>query len=123
MSLNKLIPVAAALALSGCYKINYTTGQSLSSAEPAEKVWQHRFLYGIVEIGPVQADKICPGGIAQVSTKVSGLNGLVNYAAGIVPAGNIIYYPCTVEVWCTSGTAYNLEVSPDGAVVALTEIE
>ncbi len=122
MNSRKMAALAAVVGLTGCYKISYTTNNPIGSGEPDEQVWQHRFINGIVETGPVKADGICPNGIAKVETQVSFVNGLANYGVGML-ISPLVYNPGTVKVWCSSGGAYNIEIDEDGAVASLVEVD
>ena len=114
-----LAMTASALALSGCYKTNYTTGNPAGGG-PDQSIWEHRIINGMVEINPVDTGSICPGGIAKVHTEVSVLNGLAAYGLGLIGLPRIVYYPGTVQVWCKSGSAYNAEFSKEGELLSMT---
>lgn len=99
---------AAALALSGCYKIDYINGPS--DPYPASSQWHHIGILGLVEFSnPVALHTICPNGWGKVHNERSFLNGLVSYIVG-----NGLYSPYTVEVHCASGQAYRVNLNEDG---------
>lgn len=105
----------AALTLGGCYKTNLHFADSSNDAMN-EEIWHHRFVYGLVEAGPVKLQDICPNGVAKVHEKTSFMNGFVQQFVGW------IYSPNTVQVHCMSGAAYDAELDNDGLVVAAEPI-
>jgi len=112
-----LCVTAAALSLTGCYKTNFTTGSAIGAAPDKEIRFHHRLIYGLVELNPVEADQICPTGIAKVHTEVSFLNWLVQQVT------YSLYNPSTVQIWCKSGSAYNVELTEDGDLLSMTEAD
>lgn len=117
------LPYLAALVIAtGCYKINYTTGAPIGE-DADETIWHHRFINGMVEIKPVEAPKLCPSGVAKVHTEVSFVNGLANYVSALIGVPGIVYNPATVQLWCKSGSSFNLRFSDDGTSVVATRRE
>lgn len=110
--------------IAGCYTIHYVY-EAPSTPMPNQETWHHRFAWGIVELeSPVILDMMCPGGIAQIQTQVSGLNGLadigLNMVVSTVTGGLLswvdLYSPSTISVWCADGQAYRGTLEPDGLV-------
>lgn len=103
---------AAALATSACYKIDYVNGPS--DPYPAVSQWHHIGIYGLVEFSnPVAIHTICPNGWGKVHNEQSFVNGLVSMIIG-----RGLYSPYTVEVHCSTGSAYKVQVNEDGLATA-----
>ncbi|MCK6517942.1 Bor family protein [Myxococcota bacterium] len=101
------------VALTGCYKINYTNGGPVSMAPPTREEWHHRFVWGLVELDPVNVATVCPGGtFTQAHTELSLPNGIVNYVINI-------YNPSTIQIWCANGAYYEGTLNESGEVVQL----
>lgn len=112
----------AVLALTGCYKITYTTGGPASMAAPSHSEWHHRLLFGIVELDPVAVNQVCPGGgFTQAHTEVSVTNSLAMAGLSFCTAGISapIYNPSTIQIWCASGAYYEGTLNESGEVVQL----
>ncbi|MCK6520407.1 Bor family protein [Myxococcota bacterium] len=112
----RLVSIAALalVALTGCYKINYTSGGPASLAPPTRVEWHHRLVYGLVELEPVSVAEVCPGGtFTQAHTEVSLPNGIVQMIVGV------IYTPSTIQIWCASGAYYEGTLNESGEVVQL----
>ena len=108
----------AALAVSGCYKIDYVNGGSPSAYADSTE-WHHIAIMGLMEFSePVALDQICPDGFAKVHHEVSLVNGLVSYIIGYG-----LYSPSTIEVYCKSGAAYNVEVNDDGLALSAERVQ
>jgi hypothetical protein len=88
------------LAGSGCYSTHVTNGKAAASPSMQyDGAWHHGFVIGLVEVsGPYNLKEICPNGWAEIQTKTSFLNGLVNAVVGI-------YNPQTVTIRCAEGGA------------------
>ncbi|MFT5584555.1 MAG: hypothetical protein ACI9VR_002140 [Cognaticolwellia sp.] len=111
----------ALLSTLGCYKIDYVTNTPVSgSIESAdEDYWNHRVLWGIIEIeGPLELEEICAGGtFSKVHTEMDIITGLVNVLAASVVGG--LYSGNMIYVWCENGTAYSGPLNGQGQVVEL----
>lgn len=95
-----LAAFAAAVALSGCatHKINYTN----PSAAPGGATSQHKqsfFLWGLVGGSPVDLARVCPSGVAAITSRSSALDGILAALTGG------LYSPLSVDVTCAGGTA------------------
>jgi hypothetical protein len=107
---NRLIPVALAAALTGCYKTNYSTGAS-TTADPKSDIMHHRLVWGLAELpGPVNVADICPNGVAKIHTERDFVDGILGYFT------NYLYAPSTIKVWCKSGKTALITHSQDGMV-------
>lgn len=95
--------VAAALVLSGCFTVRYTTGQNPGGSRHEESA--SFFLWGLVGDKRVDLDSICPQGVARWQNQATFLDGFL----AVVTLG--IYSPRTVVVECTGGRAYRM--TPD----------
>ena len=93
-----MLPLAAAIALSGCYHVTVDTGRA-PSGQVIEEKWAHSFLGGLVPPETVETASRCPGGVARVESKLSFLN----LVAGAITGG--LYTPMTIEVACAGGDA------------------
>lgn len=117
------IGLLAALLSTGCFKIDYVTGPS--APYPQTDEWHHIGILGLVEFSePVRLDTICPGGFARVHNEVSPLNLLASTALGLftATAGFWVYQPHTVQVYCKSGQAYDVQLDGDGMATAATRL-
>lgn len=100
-----LIPVFA-LALSGCFHAEVTTGKQ-PSGQTIEKPWATGFVFGLAMPGAkIDAAQQCPNGVAKVDTKQSFLNGLV---AGFTFN---LYSPMSVTVTCAAGGSMSSLMPP-----------
>lgn len=100
----------AAGALSGCtaYQMKYKN----PTAQPGEKhtVKQSFFLWGLVGGEEVDIAKLCPQGVADISSAESfGDQLLFAFTGGL-------YSPRSVELHCQSGTAYRIDKAEDDSV-------
>lgn len=93
-----MLPLAAAIALSGCYHVTVDTGWA-PSGQVVEEKWAHSFLGGLVPPETVETASRCPSGVARVESKLSFLN----LVAGAITGG--LYTPMTIEVACAGGGA------------------
>ena len=111
----------ALLSTLGCYKIDYVTNTPVSGQPTSadEAYWNHRVLWGIIEIeGPLEVQEICTNGaFTKVHTEMDVITGLVNYLAATVVGG--LYSGNMIYVWCQDGTAYSGPLNTDGQVVEL----
>lgn len=111
----------ALLSTLGCYKIDYVTDTPVSGAPTTsdEACWNHRVLWGIIEIeGPLELEEICAGGkFTKVHTEMDIITGLVNFLAASVVGG--LYSGNMIYVWCEDGTAYSGPLNGNGQVVEL----
>ena len=115
-----MIPLLALLSLNGCYKIDYVQGPSEPYATQSE--WHHIGILGLVEFSdPVRLDQICPGGWAKVHNEISVLHGLVTVALGTVGL-SWAYTPHTIEVYCASGQAFQVELDDQGLATSAMPI-
>ncbi len=86
------IGLAALFLTAGCYRATVETGFAPSFDKHSQ--WVHSWVFGLIPPQVVQAEKVCPRGVAVVETRHSFLNQVV---AGLT-AG--IYTPITVTVTC-----------------------
>jgi hypothetical protein len=109
-----LLAVLGLVALSGCFKMQYTYGPKVKG-EPEIKDWHHRALWGIVELSdPVDISDVCPHGeFSRIKTKTSVGNSILTMMLGT------LYTPSTVQVWCANGDTFRATVTPDGEVLEL----
>ena len=120
MSRVPAIGLLAGLLSTGCYKIDYVAGPSAPYPQTTE--WHHIGILGLVEFSePVQLDMICPGGFARVHNEVSFVNGVVTLALGFVGL-SWAYQPHTVQVYCKSGQAYDVQLDGNGLATAATRL-
>ena len=90
--------LAAAVALTGCYKVQVVTSPAARSAEQSK--WTHFFIFGLVGEARVDVREFCNGGeAATVETGMSFLNGL---GSGLTFG---LWAPRTVTVTCSAGKA------------------
>ena len=107
MKYAKFIPLVALLfALSSCYSANITTDKQ-PSAQTIEKAWAHGFIGGLVMIGADVDASQCSNGIAEVETKLSFVNMLVNGITGG------LYTPMSISVTCAAGGMSSADIAPD----------
>jgi hypothetical protein len=134
---NRVWTLCLLASLTGCYKINYTTGSEFNSKADSIK-WHHTAVAGMIEISqPVAIDSICPDGWGRIHHERSPLNLLASYgsAAVLIPLlarvpvepgssvatgvtflsafPSLIYTPASVTVHCKSGTTYRVPASPE----------
>lgn len=111
----------ALLSTLGCYKIDYVTDTPVTGSPTSadEAYWNHRVLWGIVEIeGPLEVQEICGSGeFSKVHTEIDLITGVVNYAASVVVGG--LYSGNMIYVWCEDGTAYSGPLNGQGQLVEL----
>lgn len=100
MKTTRMMGIAALLSLlGGCYA---TTIRSGLTPEPRPRIeldqrWHHGVVLGIAELsGPYDLSEMCPNGWAEISTRTSFLNGIVD----AITSG--IYNPQTVTVRCAA---------------------
>ena len=98
----KTVALAAAIALSGCYKNTIKTGAQPGATSDHKAKF---YLYGLVGESNFNLDKICPSGVAKIEESAQFVDGLV----GCLTCS--IYTPITVKITCASGSAWNL--TPD----------
>ncbi len=112
-----LLAVSALLALSGCFKMQYTYGPEKAKGSEDVKEWQHRALWGIVELSDeVDISDVCPNGqFSRIRTKVSVGNSITTMIFGT------LYTPSTVQVWCADGSTFRATVTEEGQVLELEQ--
>ncbi|NOY26471.1 MAG: hypothetical protein GXP62_11415 [Oligoflexia bacterium] len=113
-----------ALLSSGCYKIDYVAGPS--NPMPQSTQWHHIGIFGLIEFSaPVRLDQICPNGFARVHNEISVVNGLAMLAVNAVTVGTLgwAYQPHTVQVYCSSGQAYNVQLNGDGLAMSAQRVD
>ena len=86
------IGLAALFLTAGCYRATVETGFAPSFDKHSQ--WVNSWVFGLIPPEVVQAEEVCPRGVAVVETRHSFLNLVV---AGL-SAG--IYTPITVTVTC-----------------------
>ena len=88
---------AAALGLvlltGACYHATIETGLQPNGTKIQEK-WAMSFAWGLVPPETVETASKCPDGVARVETKLSFMNGLVNFLTGGIVS------PMSIEVEC-----------------------
>lgn len=98
--MRKLLLALTLVASTGCYRTVIRSGLPPAPA-PAIEVddkWHHGLVWGIAELsGPYDLAKICPQGWAEIHTRTSFLNGIVD---GVTRG---IYAPQTITVICAAG--------------------
>ncbi|MED5373130.1 MAG: hypothetical protein VX899_19080 [Myxococcota bacterium] len=109
--MKKLLTAALAIAaLTGCYKIDYTTGAK-SAANPTEEIWRNRVVFGIIELDETLAlNEVCPSGVAKIHTERDIITGLITQVVGV------IYAPSMIHVYCVDGSAYRATMDGDAVV-------
>jgi hypothetical protein len=91
----RLVAVAAAVALTGCYTIRYERRSLVPEAGAPREQWHHAFVGGLfVGSRAVALDKACPDGVARVESQVTFLNAL----GQLVTTGGILY-PLHAPLW------------------------
>jgi hypothetical protein len=99
-----------ASSLSGCYKQTFTfDGSNARPSTSADvKKWHSAVLWGLIEIGTVDAKAACGG------KQVVAVGGSRNVWQSILTSITYgIYAPVTMKVWCGGGAA-SFEVPVDG---------
>lgn len=113
-----VLSVGVAGLLTGCFKINYHTGQP-AEPMPTYNEWHHLAVLGLVEISdPIALNQVCPSGFAEVHNEVSLVNGLVPIGISMCTGLGWLYNPHTVTVKCVGGKAYRLQMNDEGMVAA-----
>lgn len=94
----KLVLLFVALAATGCYSTTVNSGKPVGEAPlEVDEHWHSGFLGGTSESsGPYDLEKLCPNGWAEIHTKTSFGNGLVEF----LTVG--VYNPQTVDVKCAA---------------------
>jgi hypothetical protein len=87
-----LVVVATA---TGCYKASFRTGQPGGGATHSKKV--SHFLWGAAGGGEVDANAVCPDGVAGISEQKSFVDLLLSGLTGY------LYSPTSVEIECAGG--------------------
>lgn len=100
-----LLGLAAALALTGCFRHRVDVGGGARSAPVVYDRWEHFWIAGLVGHVRVDVERLCPSGQATIEARQSLLNGLV----AALTSG--IYTPTTVRVRCRDGRRAALELS------------
>lgn len=97
--MNRLFATIAVALLAaggaGCYSVTYATKSPPNYQ--SRSVWNHYFLWGLVNHSVVDMRRICPRGVARVQVGHSFANTLV----AMLTVG--LYSPATTEVWCATG--------------------
>ena len=88
-----LLLLTLVLFLPACYHATVTTGLRPSTVK-IEKPWANGWIYGLVPPSTVETMEQCPAGVAQVETRLSFVNQLVNF----LTMG--IYTPMEIIVTC-----------------------
>lgn len=95
-SFRRLLLVAVAVALCGCYHATIETSLE-PSLRTIEDSWADAWVLGLVSPSTVETAEKCPDGVAKIETKLSFLNQLV----GFLTIG--IYTPMSIKVTCAAG--------------------
>jgi hypothetical protein len=92
------LTVLVAAFATGCYTTTIRSGKPVGDAPLVmDEKWHSGFLSGTQEAsGPYDLDEVCPHGWAEITTKTSFANGLVEMGTFH------IYNPQTVEVKCAA---------------------
>jgi hypothetical protein len=91
--------VALASGVAGCYATTIRSGLTPESKPRIENDarWHHGLVLGIAELsGPYDLTQMCPKGWAEISTRTSFLNGIVD----AITSG--LYNPQTITVRCAA---------------------
>lgn len=115
MRFGSLLAVGALLALGGCYKNTIVTGATASSSTHKEKA--NFFIYGLIGEHDVDVAGICPNGVAWMQSRMDVGDCLLSCITFS------LYTPLTVEVKCSSGSAYLLEPDEESGVTWVTPVE
>lgn len=103
----RLVALAAALALSGCYTIRYERRAEPEAGAPREQ-WHHGLVGGLVDAsGPVELARTCPDGWARVESQVTFFNWVAQVltgAGGLWVVNANLWDPSTVRVKCARPT-------------------
>jgi hypothetical protein len=92
------IAAVAALLLSGCQTVHYTTGRNAGGGRVEQNA--PFFLWGLVGEKVVNLNEVCPqGGAARWKNEQTFLDGFL----GFITLG--IYSPRTIVIECASGMA------------------
>lgn len=105
---------AAAVLQTACFKTTIVNGNAAAAQATVkhDESWHHGAVLGVVEIsGPYALEEACPEGWAEIHTKTSFINGLVQVVVGF-------YNPQTVTIRCQQGGAQ----VPAGAETAAAEL-
>lgn len=106
-----------------CYKTDYLAGPqppAYASRPPDKEVWNHRMIYGIIELeGPLQVQEICEDGqFSRIHVETDVISGLISYLVNGTPVGGFLYSPNMIYVWCADGSNYRASVD-SGNVLAM----
>ena len=92
-----IIVALTALAVSGCYHVNVSTGIA-PGANRYEEKWAPGWIAGLVSPDPVDGAAECgSAGVARVESRMSFLNGLVSMLTAS------IFTPLEIVVTCGQG--------------------
>jgi len=99
----RLVALAAAVALAGCYTIRYERRAAPEAGAPREQ-WHHGLVGGLIDAsGPLDLDRACPDGFARVENEVTFFNWVGQFLTGFgglwVLNANL-WAPSTVRVVC-----------------------
>ena len=112
------LALCTAALLSGCYRINYSTGRAPNTKVMPENTTEHMGIFGLVNFSdPVELNSICPEGFAKVEQKVTFAYGLVS----AITFG--LYNPHRVTVQCASGTAFDVKLTNEGLARSAKRLE
>lgn len=92
-----IVLLALAALISGCFHHVYTVGSGAPNGRVVYSAWHAHWLFAIIGEDNVDVSRLCPSGNATVRNDVTFVNGLIGTLIGV------IYYPTTVEVFCTDG--------------------
>jgi hypothetical protein len=102
-----------ALALSACatHKINYSNPQ-VAAGGATHEADQAFFLWGLVGGAEVDLVRLCPTGVARISSKTGVGDAILTFLTGG------IYSPMSVEVQCAGGGVARLDRVGDQIVTS-----
>jgi len=103
--MNKILPIALLVGLTGCFHFHYITEDEPLSP-PAMEAWHGNVVFGLIEVSdPVDVPKLCPAGYGRIDSEMTFLNGLVT----VVTLN--IYNAQTVTVACRAAPVQAAQVT------------
>lgn len=118
MKMLKILPLAALMALGGCYKVTFTNGPSAGELKRENGGMHAIGIFGLVEFAsPVPVHSMCPGGFERVDVRQNVITGILGNLTGN------LFTPTQTFVQCASGRAYILGIDEQGSVAEALELE
>jgi hypothetical protein len=106
-----LLPLLLGTLLAGCANLTVKTG-SPPTAAPIKKDLTF-YIWGLVGTEEIDLRALCPTGVASIHQQAT----FGDMCLSLITLG--IYTPRTVEITCSSGAAYQLDVDAEGRVTRL----